>query len=117
MGVSIFFRFMVTLSQNPESRDNNNQVCDMIVWDVRKGTRCREFTGVISSWPAFKWSQDDAYMATVQVGKIFIYETENFALLDSKPITSSVPINDFEWSPTENIIAYWTQETNVTPVR
>ncbi|VDL19753.1 unnamed protein product [Hymenolepis diminuta] len=110
-------RFMVTLSQNPESRDNNNPVCDMIVWDIRKGTICRNFSGAISSWPAFKWSHDDAYMATVQVGKIYIYETESFSLVDGKPIIAPVPINSFEFSPTENILAYWTQETNSTPSR
>lgn len=108
---------MVTLSQNPESRDNNNPVCDMIIWDIRKGTICRNFSGAISSWPAFKWSHDDAYMATVQVGKIYIYETESFSLVDGKPIIAPVPINGFEFSPTENILAYWTQETNSTPSR
>nr|CDS30771.2 eukaryotic translation initiation factor 3 [Hymenolepis microstoma] len=110
-------RFMVTLSQKPESRASNNPVCDMIVWDICKETVCRNFSGAISSWPAFKWSHDDAYVATVQGGKIYVYGTEDFSLVDGKPIIAPVPINNFEFSPTENILAFWTQETNSTPSR
>ena len=109
---------MVTVSQNPEAREkHNSSLCDMIIWDVRKGTVCRNFSGTITSWPAFKWSHDDAFVATLQGGKIYIYETETFKLLDKKAIVMTVNINDFEWSPTDNIISLWIPETNNTPAR
>ncbi|VDD80514.1 unnamed protein product [Mesocestoides corti] len=111
-------KFMVTLSQNAEAREKqNHSLCDMIIWDVRKGTPCRNFSGSINSWPTFKWSHDDAYVATLQGGKIYIYETESFRLIDKKPLAMPVSIYDFAWSPTENIISFWTPETNNTPAR
>lgn len=116
--LSFHHRFMVTLSQNAEAREKQNaSLCDMIVWDVRKGTACRNFSGSITSWPTFKWSHDDAFVATLQGGKIYVYETESFKLLDKKPIVMPVSINDFAWSPTDNIISFWTPETNNTPAR
>ncbi len=108
---------MVTLSPSAEGREKQNGLCDMVIWDVRKGTACRNFSGAIDSWPAFKWSHDDAFVATLQGGKIYIYETQGFKLLDKKPIAMSVPISDFAWSPSENIIAFWTPEMNNTPAR
>lgn len=111
-------RYMVTLSASAEGSDKANASCDMIIWDVRKGTACRNFSGTIDSWPAFKWSFDDAYVATLQAGKIYIYEVASgFKLLDKKPIAMPVGINDFAWSPTDNIISFWTPETNNTPAR
>ena len=109
---------MVTLSQIVEGREKQNSpVCDMIIWDVRKGKMCRSFSGTINSWPAFKWSHDDAFVAILQSGKIYIYETDTFSLLDKKPIIMPVGINDFTWSPTDNIISFWSPETNNTPAR
>ncbi|KAL7059714.1 hypothetical protein AAHC03_012965 [Spirometra sp. Aus1] len=112
-------RFMVTLSPCPGGEQNPQvrSLVEIIIWDVRKGTACRRFTATIEAWPTFKWSSDDAYAATLQGGKIYIYETETFRTLDKKPLTANVGISDFAWSPTDRIIAYWVAETANTPAR
>uniref|UniRef100_A0A183TG83 Eukaryotic translation initiation factor 3 subunit B n=1 Tax=Schistocephalus solidus TaxID=70667 RepID=A0A183TG83_SCHSO len=111
-------RFMVTLSVCQGDEANQTQsLVEIIIWDVLKGTACRRFTSTIETWPTFKWSNDDAYAATLQSGKIYIYETENFRMLDKKPLAANVGISDFSWSPTDRIIAYWVAETANTPAR
>ncbi|VDK86688.1 unnamed protein product, partial [Dibothriocephalus latus] len=97
-------RFMVTLSPCPGGEENPQlrSLMEIIIWDVLKGTACRRFTATIESWPTFKWSNDDAYAATLQGGKIYIYETETFRTLDKKPLTANVGIIALVSVPSRN---------------
>lgn len=117
--ISNVYRFMVTLSPPPQDEENPQAraIADMIIWDVLKGTSCRNFSGSVDTWPAFKWSHDDNFVAILQAGKIYIYDTETFSVLEKKPVTANVDIADFCWSPTENLLAYWAPEATNTPAR
>jgi translation initiation factor 3 subunit B len=45
-------------------------------------------------------------------GVISVYETPGMGLLDKKSIKIE-NLKSFEWSPTENILSYWTSEPEV----
>lgn len=64
----------------------------------------------------FRWSHDDKYFARIGVDVLSIYETPSFGLLDKKSLKVS-GIRDFNWSPTDNIIAYWVAENKDVPAR
>ncbi|KAJ3212659.1 Translation initiation factor 3 subunit b [Dinochytrium kinnereticum] len=100
-----------------------------IVWDVQSGRQLRSFvvdpstlqTGEAKSvpgssikidWPLFKWSHDSKYFARMTPGAngmISVYETPSMGLLDKKSIKIE-NVQSFEWSPSDNIISYWTPE-------
>ncbi|THD25765.1 Eukaryotic translation initiation factor 3 subunit B [Fasciola hepatica] len=113
-------RFMVSLSPSAQSsvtgEDQDRPMADVIIWDVQRCVSRREFTVPVESYPAFKWSYNDAYFACLREGYVVIYETETFRLLDKKRIGGG-NIRDFSWSPTENILAYWVPESDNTPAR
>jgi translation initiation factor 3 subunit B len=45
-----------------------------------------------------------------------MYDTESFQLVDKKPF--KIPsLADFQWSPTDNRLAYWTGEDGNVPAR
>jgi len=120
-------KYMVTFS--PQTSDTREDPKAIIIWDILTGQAKRSFhCDNASSWPIFKWSADGKYFArmTKEVLKtkdetkvkdlLSVYETPSFGLLDKK----SIPIdglNDFAWSPTDNIIAYWTPEYKEIPAR
>ncbi|KAK9248414.1 hypothetical protein V1506DRAFT_528868 [Lipomyces tetrasporus] len=108
----------------------------IVVWSVKTGMPVRTFSSSVGqdnergpgpqgpkkiSWPAFKWSSDDKYLARVVPGQqIFVYETPGMGLLDKKSIKIEGVV-DFEFSPAvikgtgkkdepEHVISYWTPE-------
>ncbi|KAK9320328.1 hypothetical protein V1517DRAFT_329741 [Lipomyces orientalis] len=110
----------------------------IVVWSVKTGMPVRTFSSSVGqdnergpgpqgpkkiSWPAFKWSSDDKYLARVVPGQqIFVYETPGMGLLDKKSIKIDGVV-DFEFSPAvikgtgkkdepEHVISYWTPEIN-----
>lgn len=89
----------------------------VIIWDIRTGQEKRFFV-VDQQNPSsiFRWSHDDKYVACMGENCIHIYETETFFLLDKKSITVE-GIRGFNWSPTDNIIAYWVAEETDVPAK
>ncbi len=72
-----------------------------------------------AQWPFFKWSYDDTYIAKFTSGPngmISVYEASTMSLLEKKSIKIA-DVQDISWSPTENVIAYWTPESGNIPAR
>lgn len=107
-------RFLITFSPMVEKKEDHQ----LIVWDVRTCKIKREFhCEQTTSWPIFRWSYDGNYFArNAGEGVLSIYEVENFRLIGNKSM--KIPgLRDFAWSPTDNIISYWTPEDRDTPAR
>eukprot|EP00297_Palpitomonas_bilix_P005059 CAMPEP_0113917488 /NCGR_PEP_ID=MMETSP0780_2-20120614/32772_1 /TAXON_ID=652834 /ORGANISM="Palpitomonas bilix" /LENGTH=677 /DNA_ID=CAMNT_0000917087 /DNA_START=1 /DNA_END=2031 /DNA_ORIENTATION=- /assembly_acc=CAM_ASM_000599 len=87
----------------------------LAIWDVSSGQALRMFKqvkkpeGETAVWPEFRWSHDDKYFARLENSALHIYETPSMKLLDKKSIKIPM-VADFQWSPSENIIAYWQNE-------
>eukprot|EP00938_MAST-03A_sp_MAST-3A-sp1_P000860 g860.t1 len=94
------------------------------LFDLKSGKCARAFpyTHIPSKdqWPNFKFSYDDKYFARVDkkqdVELISVFETSTCRLLDKKSIRAS-GVTSFSWSPSQNIIAYWTPEHGNIPAR
>ncbi|KAF7265760.1 hypothetical protein GWI33_020840 [Rhynchophorus ferrugineus] len=105
-------KYLVTYS--PQG-DPNNPEKRLIIWDIRTGQEKRSFDpDGPSAWPIFRWSHDDKYFGKIGNDILSIYETPSFGLLDKKSIKIS-GIRDFNWSPTDNVVAYWVAETKDVP--
>lgn len=106
-------RYLITLS----SRPSNSEA--FIVWDVITGQKKRSFPfeQQYSTGSAyFKWSFQDQFFAKQGSDGIYMYDTETFQLVDKKPF--KIPsLADFQWSPVDNRIAYWTSEDGNVPAR
>jgi translation initiation factor 3 subunit B len=108
-------RYMVTMNEDPT--DN------VIVWDVRS-KRKETFTANDSiarlpegRWPVFHWSYDGKYFARLgKKNELEVYESSTFKLLKGKPIVID-GIEAFAWSPSKNVIAYWTPEMGTIPAK
>ncbi|KAI8850502.1 eukaryotic translation initiation factor eIF2A-domain-containing protein [Chytridium lagenaria] len=121
-------RYIITWSNEPivtATGDHHH----VIVWDVQSGRQLRSFpvdpsthqvsdaksipgSSVKIDWPLYKWSHDSKYFARMTPGAngmISVYETPTLGLLDKKSIKIE-NVQSFDWSPTENIISYWTPE-------
>lgn len=59
--------------------------------------------------PPFQWSHDDKYIARKGKDLISIYETPTMKLLEQKSLLAN-GIVEFQWSPKQNVIAYWAPE-------
>jgi len=107
-------RYMVTFSPMPDNRDDPQAI---IIWDIRTGQKKRGFHCENASvWPIFKWNHDGSYFARMSLDTLSIYTTPSFGLLDKKSI-KIVGLKDFSWSPTDNMISYWTPEDGDMPAR
>ncbi|KAK6171444.1 hypothetical protein SNE40_019633 [Patella caerulea] len=107
-------RYLITFSPVQEPRDESESI---IIWDIRTGLKKRGFfCENQSTWPIFKWNADGKYFARMGPDAISVYETPSFGLLEKKSIKIQ-GVRDFTWSPTDNMIAYWTSEHEHTPAR
>lgn len=108
-------RYLVTFSPLPDTNKDDPQ--SIIIWDARTGYKKRSFhCDNASAWPIFKWNHDGSYFARMTADTLSIYETPSFGLLEKKSIKIKF-LKDFSWSPTDNIIAYWTSEEGDMPAR
>ncbi|CAF2492557.1 unnamed protein product [Rotaria sp. Silwood2] len=106
-------RYLVTMSPRP----NNPET--FIVWDIVTGQKKRSFPldQHFSQGPSyFKWSFQDQYFAKQGPDGIYMYDKESFQLVDKKPFKMP-SLADFQWSPTDNRLAYWTAEDGNVPAR
>ncbi|XP_031556262.1 eukaryotic translation initiation factor 3 subunit B-like [Actinia tenebrosa] len=107
-------RYLVSFSPIPSSSEDPSGI---IIWDIRTGLKRRGFlSGDTSQWPAFKWSHNGKYFARMATDSISVYETPSFGLIDKKSLKVE-GVKDFQWSPSDNYIAYWTPEDKDTPAR
>mmetsp|Transcript_22241 Transcript_22241/g.28795 ORF Transcript_22241/g.28795 Transcript_22241/m.28795 type:complete len:698 (+) Transcript_22241:45-2138(+) len=91
-----------------------------VVWDLRNQKELRSFP--VTTLPdnpdkgpmMFKWSHDDKYVARMGADLISIYELPSMKLLDKRSLRAE-SIQEFEWSPKDNIIAYWAPEKGNNP--
>jgi len=103
--------YMITFNGSPDDRA-------FVVWDIRQQKEIRSFP--IATLPTkegplmFKWSFDDKYVARMGLDMISIYELPSMKLLDKRSLRAE-GIQEFEWSPKENIIAYWAPEKGNSP--
>jgi len=89
------------------------------IFDVWTGELKRTFPGGhqhVKKWPHFKWSHDDKYLATMKDDSVYVFETPTFTLLEKKSIKID-NIRDFQWSPSDNVFAYWVAEKEHNPGR
>lgn len=89
------------------------------VFDIRSGKKLRGFEGGYSltqqkRWPIFKWSHDGKYVARLGKDVISVYETPSMNMLGKKSIRADRAV-DFEWSPSQHIISYWSPEKDNIP--
>mmetsp|Transcript_26880 Transcript_26880/g.43881 ORF Transcript_26880/g.43881 Transcript_26880/m.43881 type:complete len:667 (-) Transcript_26880:280-2280(-) len=105
---------------NNQEGDSSKDAQAIVVWDVRSGKKMAGFSGIkdgtAPSWPVFKWSHDDKYLARLTQDGLAVYEAPSMRLLDGKVIKLD-GLRDFSWSPTDNILAGWQPETINTPAR
>ncbi|CAN0498159.1 unnamed protein product, partial [Ectocarpus sp. 12 AP-2014] len=64
----------------------------------------------------FRWSADGKYLARKGKDLISIYELPSMRLLDKKSLKAE-GVSDFEWSPKDNVLAYWAPEQANAPAR
>lgn len=64
--------------------------------------------------PPFLWSYDEKYVARIGKDLISVYETPSIKLLDRRSLQAD-KIQEFQWSPKANIIAYWAPEVRNSP--
>lgn len=106
-------KYLVTYS--PQADPQNPDQKRIIIWDIRTGQEKRSFGHEgPSAWPIFRWSHDDKYFGRIGNDMLSIFETPSFGLLDKKSIKIN-GIRDFNWSPTDNVVAYWVAEDKDVP--
>lgn len=64
--------------------------------------------------PPFLWSHDDKYLARMDRDLISVYETPSLRLLEKRSIVAN-GIREFQFSPRDNILAYWAPESGNAP--
>jgi len=110
-------KYLVTASPQYQENDNPQDPQCIIVWDIRSGKKLRGFLGGNTpSWPAFKWSFDDKFLARIGEDAINVYETPSMDLLEKKSIR--IPgVKDFSWCPTADMISYFVPESGNHPAK
>uniref|UniRef100_A0A5B6Z9D4 Putative eukaryotic translation initiation factor 3 subunit B-like n=1 Tax=Davidia involucrata TaxID=16924 RepID=A0A5B6Z9D4_DAVIN len=117
-------RYLVTYSSHEPSNPRDTHRVVLNIFDVRTGKVMRDFKGSADefaiggtggvtgvSWPVFRWGggKDDKYFARIGKNVISVYETETFTLIDKKSLKAE-NVMDFNWSPTDPILALFVPE-------
>uniref|UniRef100_A0A7S1TCY0 Eukaryotic translation initiation factor 3 subunit B n=1 Tax=Compsopogon caeruleus TaxID=31354 RepID=A0A7S1TCY0_9RHOD len=113
-------RFLITSNELDPKKDNGKEPTGIVVWEVATGKKLRGFqllSAESTDWPAFRWSHDGQYFARISKKDFLsIYETPHMGLIDKRSL--KIPeVQDFSWSPADNLLAYWTPEVGDTPAR
>uniref|UniRef100_A0A1I7XQ51 Eukaryotic translation initiation factor 3 subunit 9 n=1 Tax=Heterorhabditis bacteriophora TaxID=37862 RepID=A0A1I7XQ51_HETBA len=119
--------FLVTYAAVAEKdRWGDDEDC-IRIWDVRTGEMKKGFSlyalanrDQLPCWPFFQWSHDEKYFACLKapekdklekekkVNGVSVFDTEKFSLVDRRHVIID-NIKSFSWSPTQNIIAYYSE--------
>ncbi|KAH9249830.1 hypothetical protein BASA81_012425 [Batrachochytrium salamandrivorans] len=110
-------RYVVTFE---ELGDTSSQKENLLVWSIKTQQVKRAFHvgGFVSElqWPVLKWSFDGQFVARQVENGIAVYESSTMKLVDGKPLACKGLVS-FEWSPTENKVAFWSPEEGNVPAR
>ena len=104
-------RFLFTWNGKDDNRDARALIC----WDVKTGQEKRAFkvakqpNGEPAEWPVMRWSPDDAYFARQTPNGVSVFSSETCKLLGGKSVKAK-GIVQFEWSPSDPVMAYWAPE-------
>jgi translation initiation factor 3 subunit B len=98
--------YLITFSPQFVEGDNPEDPKAIVVWDVRTGKLLRSFLNGVTP---FGWSHDDKYFARLDTDRVQVYETPSMGLHQKKSIAAT-GVTDFAWSPTANILAFFTPE-------
>uniref|UniRef100_A0A7S1EQF8 Eukaryotic translation initiation factor 3 subunit B n=1 Tax=Timspurckia oligopyrenoides TaxID=708627 RepID=A0A7S1EQF8_9RHOD len=119
-------RYLITFNSLSVEQDDAKNPTAVKVWEISTGRILRSFLGLSSSnssagnaqlnWPFFKWSHDGAFLARKGPGVISVYETPGLGLVGKKSLKID-KVQEFEWSPSANMLALWTPEVGDTPAR
>ena len=142
--------FVTTWSHRPVQVEEDNPALtpeedgkNYIVWEIATGKPLRSFTNIEQgptydeegkpikkklSWPAFKWSADDKYVARLIQGTgVSVYELPRMNLLNREKYIKIEGIVDFEWAPAtpqregvkgyEQLFCFWTPEIGSNPAK
>lgn len=107
----------------------------VIVWEVSTGTQLATLSappfspnGVRpedgAAWPYFLFSPDSKYLAARRENGLAVYETATMRLLDEttataagRPLSLTFPLEQFRWSPADNLLSLWIPECGDSPGR
>jgi len=113
-------RFLITFAEDDMDEE---QTESLIVWNVRSQTKVKAFSDPrretrpgSSDWPFMRWSFDGSYFARAIENGISVFSTATMKLVDGKPVAAR-GISSFEWSPSDNVIAYWCPEEGDVPAK
>jgi len=106
-------RFVITYDDMHENGKNREA---LIVWNVRTQNKVKIFPDPEAEWPVMRWSFDGSYFARAIENGISVFSTSTMKLLDGKPVAAR-GLASFEWSPTDNVVAYWCPDEGDVPAR
>ncbi|KAI6228253.1 Eukaryotic translation initiation factor 3 subunit B [Aphelenchoides besseyi] len=92
--------------------ENSLRIFDVFTGECKKSfSPSHQGSGVVHSWPFFKWSFDEAYFGFCRPkgNNIFVYDTTTFTLNENKAIELDGLVT-FDWNPSKNLIAYYCEE-------
>ena len=102
-------KYLVSVGEYVGEEEANVQV-----WDISTSKLVRGFSSPDLN---VKFSSDDSYFARIlDSDNLGIHELPSGQLLEKKPY-GAAGVQDFEWSPTDNMLLYWTRGTENTPTR
>jgi translation initiation factor 3 subunit B len=115
--------------------DQTSEDHTICIWETRTGELLRTFPPIQTpedvrpTWPFFKFSADEKYVARIHPGKqISIYELPGMRLLDNNSIKIA-GVKDFEWAPSripgekkagadeQYMLCYWMPEQGNSPAK
>lgn len=121
-------RYLVTMSEQPDP----SPLCDVVVWNVETQAPVVRYNTILKgqAWPLLKWSHDGRYFGRTANRKVdnkdgtssftpigvAVYDTEKGEIVTGKPIPAP-GIVDFQWSPTQPLLAFATISNNQVPSR
>lgn len=125
-------RYLLSYSSVEPSNPRETVTVVLNIFDVRTGRRLRGFDGAMDEfavganagpggalkWPVFKWAggSEDLYFARLGKNMLSIYECPDMVLHNKKSLKLD-GVHDFEWSPSEAILAAYTTEQGNLPAR
>eukprot|EP00798_Chlamydomonas_sp_ICE-L_P008193 gene8193-1455_t len=122
-------KYLVTYSSQEPNNPRESATVTFSIFEVRTGKKLRVFEGSADDyaagssggalkWPVFKWSggKEDNFFARMGKNAISVYQAPDMGLLDKKTLKVD-GVQDFEWSPSEDMLACVTQEQNNLPAR
>lgn len=108
-------------TEDPDSPDANDclRISEVLTGENKKSfsppSRSAALNGsnkLIHTWPFIKWSYKEEYFAFSRPGdnRLNVYETREWLPVEPRRPLEIEALASFEWSPTRNRIAYYSEE-------